>query len=1520
MPGTVDEPSLEAHEPSPLEERGSVQKFLVINQEVSVEVDFQQRSISGETRLRIFCLDRDDQPEEVALDARQFEIALDRITVNGKKPASVTYRDPYEALDVPKEYDLTPAHHTVLRERMRSLLPRPRKDLALENRESVGCSPADGALRISLREASSLQSQGSSGPRIRVLNNAFIDREGVYEIVIPFHASHIRDGLQFVGVEDYDARYPHVYTRHSYEPGIASCIFPCVDDPGMRCTWKIHVKCPRTLADALRQPLASQPTSKNSSRPPKPRSSRDVAMTEEDKLLDMTVVCSGVLIGEKVDEDDDTKKIMSFDITEHPAAPQHVGFAVGPFEHVDLFSEFRSEEDDEKLGASALKIHGYCLPGREDEVRNSCEALAAAADEFAMTYGRYPYDSYKVCFVEDMVADTVPLLSFSLCSTRLLFPEGIIDTEIDVTRTLVHSLACQYFGVYIVPNQRTDIWLTVGISYYMTDLFLARLCGNNDYRFRIKTMADRLLKDDIKRPSLHDLGTFLYLGDSQMEFMALKAPLVLFILDKRMTKAAGSAGASLARAISRIISKANTSVYGDIKNEIISSESFQKLCDRTASSQSSKLENFWAQFVQGAGLPYLEIKQRFNKKRLCVEVTIHEKQDTERKSRPLQKDTFFRELLEKRQRVPVQNIPLLFTGSMTIRIHEANGTPYEHIVDIREDAGRGVKFDIPYNTKYKRLKRNKKNKERATAAALADPSGENQEDAIVFSLGDRLDTPEEMLAWKLADWSETDEKAMENDSYEWIRIDSDFEWIFDGKANFSPWMYTSQLQQDRDVAAQQDTLVYLSRIQAHPIAATVLTRTLYDDRYFHGLRTMAADILSRQCWKNSADPDVDFRGLDQLIRVFRTFFCYPDSNTPRPNNFADKRQYMVQLAIPKAISKVQFEDKHPREAQRFLLEQLQFNNNNNNIYSDHFYVASLLEALATSLTSSHSAPKKQAEMSFSFDSDGEGELEIEDDETMVDTEGKQLLDQALEEIERYRRMDEWTASYHNIWTIAALRCKKTLMKAGVIPTSPLDFMQYLHDGTLDLVRITAFEALIELGLILKPAVLGLLLSVMTTSSSPFMRDSLFKLFCQGLASIAFGEAGEPSQPERQAPPEDGALVVQQADSIIEHKKADVARKADIMVSAAALREQVKDNKQFRAAMWKAVNSPVIGCVEKRNLLELCDVLFEGESNFVVTVTHPTMWKVECVGTAPRLILNFKAVPRPLREAPPPPPPAAPAAALPPAPVVEARPSVMSPPPPSEPKKPAGNRIKLQSSRSSLGALPQASPAPTAARTALPSSASAPAIDSISVQPAQRAALPTSRPAPPPSVGLSAAAPPSSATADITARPPKAATSSSSNKRKADDAHAESKRPRKLVKLQLPPGYQRNLPENTRRWIESSSVSPSPRASSVHSSDSIRAAGPASLAARSGPSSMSPSASGGANAARSPSVGAGAPKPARRPLPTGAPPTAGPASNGSVAAAAPAAHPAPPPSASPPAETPKPKTLLKIKFKPKAPKP
>jgi transcription initiation factor TFIID subunit 2 len=249
----------------------------------------------------------------------------------------------------------------------------------------------------------------------------------------------------------------------------------------------------------------------------------------------------------------------------------------------------------------------------------------------------------------------------------------------------------------------------------------------------------------------------------------------------------------MSRIISRLFLNAR---MGEIPNGAVTSSLFQRTCERLG---HAKLDIFFNQWVYGAGCPRFQATQRFNKKKLVVEMMIKQVQSDQPSVRDLEKNDFMRDVKEEIRNVYAGVIQPVFTGSMTIRIHEADGTPYEHIVEIKEGV---TKFDIPYNTKYKRLKRNKRQKERAAAVIGSDGNPEAQEDVLLYCLGDVLQSEEEIQQWRLADWSKEDEERMGQESYEWIRMDADFEWICKLSLVMPGYMYLSQLQQDRDVIAQ----------------------------------------------------------------------------------------------------------------------------------------------------------------------------------------------------------------------------------------------------------------------------------------------------------------------------------------------------------------------------------------------------------------------------------------------------------------------------------------------------------------------------------------------------------------------------------------------------------------------------------------------------------------------------------------------------------------------------------------------
>lgn len=1211
MPGLI---SNTMDPPPPPPSPDPVLGFVVSSQKLEIEVDFTTQSISGRTEITILPLSQ--QLKQIRINARQCEVlernGSDPVTVNGRT-ASFEHEDSYEKLNIRQYVGWSAEQWEMQKERIKPMLQTRAvpgeliidipKTVRLEEVNPFSES-APSAMRAVPRSSSSVFGSITTPtimtPRSGEEANSL--RYAPIKVVINFKTTHFRDGLHFVGVGEGLSKYPHVYTKHSTFPGTASCIFPCVDDPEMRCTWEIAITCARTLADAFRRPaLTHKPAhsqggrgehgkdhSRSHGRPNGINSAQSSNLSRGDEalkfgpegaLLEMVVVCSAELLEEVADPDDPTKKIVKY-LCSNQVAAQHIGFAVGPFEQVDL-SEFREQEDDEKLGQKAVQVYGYCLPQRADEVRYTCEAMAPAVDWFSLTLGSYPFTDYKLCFVDCQIADTVPIASMSLCSSRLLMAEDIIDPAVENTRQLVHALASQWIGVTIIASSRVDTWVIVGLSYFIADLFMQTLCGRNEYRFNQKQRADRLVDLDIQRPSLYALGETLHLGAFELEFMSLKAPSVMFILDRRMMKFSGSTG--LTRIIAKMVTTANTSEQ--LQDKTVSTESFRRLCEKIG---HYKLDTFFNQWVLGAGCPRFQITQRFNKKKLVVEMTITQKQDTLPTQTRMDRQDFVREYKEDIGGVYAGEIQSAFTGPMTIRIHEADGTPYEHIVEIRESV---QKIEIPYHTKYKRLKRSRREKERAHISIGGDVTAENEGDVLLYCLGDVLQSPEEVRDWSLIDWDADIEREMEQESYEWIRMDADFEWICHLSINMKPYMFVSQLQQDRDVVAQQDSMLFLGQQPPHPLISTFLVRTLMDRRYFHGIRTMAADYLSRQ--HDPKHEQYKWIGRMHLEKAFQEFFCYPGSSMPRSNNFSDQTAYLIKCAIPKAMSKVRDSNgKCPVEARTFILDQLRFNDNGTNPFADHHYIACLMQALADCMVETKSG--QPGEISFNFEAEDNEELQ-------------KFRQTAVDEIDRYRRMDEWIQSYQNLYTVTALNCKQILMKEKVIPTNLDQFFPYIQAGTLDFIRIKAFDALNDLGLFTNSSFTKFLTRAMSNDPSPYVRDRLFQVFNFGLAAVAFGEDKEAESPP--APPEEGDLIIEQnVDANLDAKKALISRTTTIDGALSALKTELNGNDWLKESIWKAIQSRSLGITEQSDLLDICSFLYEPKERMLIVLRKPRYWK------------------------------------------------------------------------------------------------------------------------------------------------------------------------------------------------------------------------------------------------------------------------------------------------------------------------
>jgi transcription initiation factor TFIID subunit 2 len=1163
--------------------------FRVAHQKVDLEIDFQSQTLRGSTEITI-------HPDGVDLKTIKLNLRQNKVTLLSIKEAltpdrsygvSPTYKDPYDNLTLHPPAGLN--QHYILADRIKPAVKvHPEKELRFNIPKKIRIVPVDEATvhteglgTIEIKNPTS--AGGIAVESTQAIADTSVAKFTALIVTVEFTSKNIRDGLHFVNHRPGNGRYPYAYTRNGSGPGRASCLFPCIDELNSRNTWDITIKCPRTIGDALRQkPLDGLTRSERNG-----ASEESAAISRpayEDR--EVIVLCSGEMTDEIMDKTDLTKKSVSFSCSMLLSA-QQIGFAVGPFEHVHL-SELRGAQADDDLGQNAVDIRGYCLPGRTKELKNTCLPTARAMDFFVRAYAPCPFKTFRICFVEDLPSNTTVSAGFCLCSNRMLYPGDIIDPSIEVTRDLVLAIASQWVGINVIPQESADTWATVGIAHYMAEAFMRQLCGNNEFRFRMKQQADLVCELDRDRPSLLGLGALLHVDPSVLEFIAMKAPLVLFILDRRIAKVAGVG--KMPQIIERILRQAR---YGELANgaNTLSMDAFQKTCERF---YHAKIDDFLQQWVHGAGCPRFKAFQRFNKKKVVVEMLIQQTQgDNQTQGAPapprnLDPDMFMRDVREDFDGVyaaPVQNV---FTGPMTIRIHEADGTPYEHVVEIKEAK---TTFDIPYNTKYKRLKRSKKQRERNAAAAAADPS-EAENEALLYCLGDVLQTPEEVTEWKLTEWSDEDMARMESESYEWIRLDADFEWICQITLQMPGYMFVSQLQQDRDVVAQYESINAIKSYQANGLSSTVMVRTLMDRRYFHGIRTAAADGLVK-----SADETVDYVGLFHLKKAFEEMFCASEleSRMTRPNDFSDRPAYLLQCKIIEAISKVRdAKGGAPREVKEFLLEKLKFNDNSVNEYSDCFYVATLMKAITEAVI---------AKPKFS----SAAEVDLMDTEAEDERNAQHRLEQdCLAEIDRHRRMDEWASSYQNIYTRTALECQLRLSKAGIGHTTAMHFLPYTRPNNFDMLRLTAFKNLLECKIFENDSVLRYYIYCLASDPSPWIRENLRRAFGKALAIKAIGETTAEIQQ-----PQEGLVIEEEA--TLEAQQAELARKTTIDGAVSALSNELGNHKALRAALWSALNSPYIGLGELQGLLDFCRMLYPSIYEMKVVLRYPRYWKVGVEG-------------------------------------------------------------------------------------------------------------------------------------------------------------------------------------------------------------------------------------------------------------------------------------------------------------------
>lgn len=272
-------------------------------------------------------------------------------------------------------------------------------------------------------------------------------------------------------------------------------------------------------------------------------------------------------------------------------------------------------------------------------------------DHFVREYGSFPYSTFKLCFVDDAPQQVQASASITICSNNILYPGDVIDFLYPTTKLLTVALTSQWIGVNIVPKKWSDMWLTIGLSHYMAGIFLRKLMGNNEYRFRVKRDMERICAEDIGQRPLADAKMDAPIPDSTMEFMALKAPVILFILNQRLMKPANSVG--LQKVITKIFLDG---MSGDLAS--LSTATFLRKCEKHG---HMRLDAFANQYIFGTGVPRFQISQRFNRKKTVIEVILKQLNVNQRPPRKLTPDLFVEDGLKYLDKENTASVPQLFT-------------------------------------------------------------------------------------------------------------------------------------------------------------------------------------------------------------------------------------------------------------------------------------------------------------------------------------------------------------------------------------------------------------------------------------------------------------------------------------------------------------------------------------------------------------------------------------------------------------------------------------------------------------------------------------------------------------------------------------------------------------------------------------------------------------------------------------------------------------------------------------------
>ena len=1277
------------------------QRFKVGYQKVTLDIDLENNSIQGETEITI--LPQDSYLKQVKLDCRGIQIKS--IIVNQRR-ANYSYDDFLQNQEymndgfnpVLSDYQYDPFfdsnsenisihQHNMLRTKFYPLF----SDQNNPDDPNSSFSVCTSELTIDIPESIKLRLQNSSklsfspAGTSRSLNgtpNTMNNSDKVYtplNIKIIYKVKNSKNGIQFHGGKSTNIPRNewYCYTLNDDFGCSTSSWVPCIDNFYEKPAWDINIVVPKTLADIGKSLMIG---TKEAERALQKLSNQNNVINDQDKRLDVdgnmqqddeneeeaeeavdtvVVVPDFVSSRESPHPLDVAKKYVNFQFY-NPVCAHHLGFAVGYFEKmpmIDLKSgsdelsindqniqENHDNENSAQFGIDTANTNKvptliYYHPGRKEEVINTTLFLYKALEFYSKEFSSFPFTSYTLLFIDTLPSSTCSFAGMTIASSNLLYGPKRIEPMFSTTEKLSIALAEQYSGVNVLPKTLNDIWCTIGISSYMGLQFLRKMFGMNYYKFLVQERCQLLCELDInKRPLANQLFRFPINSDQDLNFIRLKAPLILIILDKRITKTDKLFG--LSRVIPKIFLQAMSNDL--INGNNLSTLHFQRVCEKVA---HHKLEIFFQNWVFNAGVPNFRIMQKFNKKRLFIEMSIRQMQTSSLKGESddyYSTNTTFLKNYQHEDFVEQANCFIIeddqfkpqaaFVGPVTVRIHEAHGAPYEHIMSISDVL---TKLDIQYNTKYRRKRKDKPDEVEEEADEKEKEKNKKKEkvEEKPFIMGNVLMTSEEIKNWELKEEVHTSNNENENkegetadeekdQAFEWLRFDSDNEWICKYTINLTDETFESQLKRDKDIEAQIQSIRHFAAVNKPTLYhAKVMLRTLIDKKYFFGIRVEAAKALAHM-----SSEENDHIGMRFLLKSFKYMFCYdhkivagyneldPNEYLPLPNDFTDFSNLFVSRAILVSLASVRNKNGDtPIELKQIMLHIFKYLDNSSNKFDDTDFYCSFIVALCDLIVVSNK---------IIHDLEASHDKENTNLNRNMDSNALFVLE-AIKELNRCVKMDEWSPSYQRTVTKVILQQKIRFVQEGLATMSFLDLLKYTTPNNEVNIRLVAFEGLLILGGLKNKHVLNYFFTTLKLDESHIIKYELIKILLKSIgvaADVGIGSIMDDEEFLEDIEDEDG----------IKNKRGGAIQIDDISAAKATMRSRVDElarksmkgsiellrktygfGEGLQVELWDSLNSCLIPINTRRNILDIMMILYKPENSFIVTTRLYNDKKIVC---------------------------------------------------------------------------------------------------------------------------------------------------------------------------------------------------------------------------------------------------------------------------------------------------------------------